>query len=397
MAEEGGTDGYGSIFSFNPVTNIYNDLFNFNDSINGKYPFGSLFQAANGKLYGMTTQGGLFGYGIIFKFDISTSTFTKIHDFDSISGSYSSSTFIQALNGKLYAITGGGGVNNLGVIFTLDINSNTYTYIYNFDTIHGSNSSSSLIQDSLNGLFYGMTKSGGIYNYGVIFNIDTNNNYNVLYNFNDTLGKYPCGNLIIDPLNGNLYGLAVGGGANEDGVLFSFNINTNIYSDLIDFNGSGNGINPVGSLFLASNGLLYGTAEKGGIYNDGTIFHFNISDTICTKLIDMNNADGILPVANFIEVPTNVGIPNINIMELDISIYPNPFNKMTTLSIKGNASKKDYTLSIYNILGQEVRSIYAGNNKEKIISRENLPSGMYFYRLIDNTGQSVSGKLMIED
>jgi len=32
-----------------------------------------------------------------------------------------------------------------------------------------------------------------------------------------------------------------------------------------------------------------------------------------------------------------------------------------------------------------------------MINREDLSSGMYFYKLIDNKGSIVTGKLMIED
>ena len=40
-------------------------------------------QASDGKLYGMTSQGGSSGYGVIFSFDPSSSTYTKLKDFDS--------------------------------------------------------------------------------------------------------------------------------------------------------------------------------------------------------------------------------------------------------------------------------------------------------------------------
>ena len=43
---------------------------------------GSLIQASDGKLYGMTSHGGSNGYGVIFSFDPSTSTYTKLKDFD---------------------------------------------------------------------------------------------------------------------------------------------------------------------------------------------------------------------------------------------------------------------------------------------------------------------------
>jgi hypothetical protein len=91
------------------------------------------------------------------------------------------------------------------------------------------------------------------------------------------------------------------------------------------------------------------------------------------------------------------GINEITVNKPAINVYPNPFTTTTTLYINGVSNANDYSLFIYNLLGQEIRSTYIGSNKEVIISRKDLPSGMYFYKLIDNTGSITTGKLMIED
>ena len=49
---------------FDPSTNTYTKLKDFNYT-NGGYPYGSLMQATNGKLYGMTSGGGSIGDGVI--------------------------------------------------------------------------------------------------------------------------------------------------------------------------------------------------------------------------------------------------------------------------------------------------------------------------------------------
>ena len=43
-------------------------------------------QANDGKLYGMTASGGSSGFGVIFSFDPSSSTYTKLKDFDGTNG-----------------------------------------------------------------------------------------------------------------------------------------------------------------------------------------------------------------------------------------------------------------------------------------------------------------------
>ena len=64
--------------------------------------------------------------------------------------------------------------------------------------------------------------------------------------------------------------------------------------------------------------------------------------------------------------------------------YPNPFNPSTTIHYKLPHSSF-VTLSIYNILGQQVATLVrerqqAGDHRVKFRGN-GLPSGVYFYRL----------------
>jgi uncharacterized repeat protein (TIGR03803 family) len=79
------------------------------DGANGAIPQGSLMQASDGKLYGMTSYGGSSVAGDIFSFDPSTSTYTKLKDFDGINGRNPWGSLIEASDGKLYGMTYAGG------------------------------------------------------------------------------------------------------------------------------------------------------------------------------------------------------------------------------------------------------------------------------------------------
>ncbi len=85
MTSHGGSNNVGVIFSFDPSSSVYTKVKDF-DNINGRIPYGSLMQATDGKLYGMTPEGGSNGYGVIFSFDPSSSTYTKVKDFDYTNG-----------------------------------------------------------------------------------------------------------------------------------------------------------------------------------------------------------------------------------------------------------------------------------------------------------------------
>jgi len=75
--------------------------------------------------------------------------------------------------------------------------------------------------------------------------------------------------------------------------------------------------------------------------------------------------------------------------KLNVSIYPNPANKVVNLALRGNASKLEYTLLNYQ--GKEVYSKDFGSFSGSEIQQINLSAyarGIYYLRL--NTGDSVT-------
>ena len=109
------------------------------DSTDGAYPYGSLIQARDGKLYGMAYGGGSNDGGVIFSYDLASSTYTKLKDFDFTNGSYPYGSLFQASDGKLYGSTSDGGSNDYGVIFSFDPITSTYTKLIDYDGTNGAN------------------------------------------------------------------------------------------------------------------------------------------------------------------------------------------------------------------------------------------------------------------
>jgi hypothetical protein len=64
--------------------------------------------------------------------------------------------------------------------------------------------------------------------------------------------------------------------------------------------------------------------------------------------------------------------------------YPNPFNSSTTISYN-IPTRSSVTLTVFNILGQQVATIREGTHEAgtyvQIFDASTLPSGIYFYRL----------------
>jgi uncharacterized repeat protein (TIGR03803 family) len=296
VTSSGGLYDFGIVFEFNPNTNTYTKIADFN-SQNGASPEGALL-LVNGLLYGTTLSGGANGTGVIFECNPVTNTIVKKIDLISATGINPYGSLLLASNGKLYGMTSAGGVNNVGVIFEYDISLNLYVKKIDFGTAGaiGSNPYGSLIEAS-NGKLYGMTKNGGINGNGNIFEYDYNTN--ICSNKINNIGS-PYGSLT-EALNGKIYGLSFNGGLNGLGHLFEYNPNTSGYSIKYSFPNNGSAAKPYGSLLEASNGKLIGMLSGANNNTPGIIFDYNPSTSTVNNLHTFNTINGALPMGSLIE------------------------------------------------------------------------------------------------
>ncbi len=290
MTYEGGTNNYGVLFEYDAATSIYTKKLDFNGSANGRYPIGNLMQAGNGKLYGLTSDGGTNFVGVLFEYNLTTNVYTKKMDFNSASsGSTPSGSLVEAPNGKLYGMTAIGGTNGLGVLFEYDYTTSTYTKKFDFNgTLKGSKPMGTLVK-ATNGKLYSLTYQGGTSDCGVLFEYDAaSNGYTKRFDMSGhgkMAGNKPQGSLV--EVNGKLYGTTYIGGTKDFGVLFEYDPIFNIYTKKIDFNGTLNGSTPCNALMKASNGKLYGVTFSGGVNDDGVLFEYDASTGIYTKKVDL--------------------------------------------------------------------------------------------------------------
>ncbi len=78
-----------------------------------------------------------------------------------------------------------------------------------------------------------------------------------------------------------------------------------------------------------------------------------------------------------------------------VTVYPNPFTTSTILHTDKILSAA--TLTVYNSIGQEVKQIINISGQTVTISRDNLPSGLYFLRLRQDNKVITTDKLVITD
>ena len=119
-------------------------------------------------------------------------------------------------------MTSGGGNYDRGTIFRTKPDGTGYSTLLDFDGSNGSYPYGSLIFDGT--FLYGVTDSGGLYDFGTIFKIkpDGTGYINLLDFDGATNGSYPDGSLISDGTF--LYGMTIYGGTYNDGVIFKYQI-----------------------------------------------------------------------------------------------------------------------------------------------------------------------------
>jgi uncharacterized repeat protein (TIGR03803 family) len=109
-------------------------------------------------------------------------------------------------------------------------------------------------------------------------------------------GISPGGSLYMDS-NGNLFGTTATGGAYGYGTVFEIAEPSNAYSTLVSFTGNGGAYSGADPLGLTSDGRgnLLGTTQGGGSSNDGTIFELAGSNHAFSSILSFTGIVGNFP------------------------------------------------------------------------------------------------------
>jgi len=209
-------------------------------------------------------------------------TLTVLHTFTGPEGAAPMAPLVLGHDGNYYGTTFTGGRNSLGNVFKMTP-AGSVTDLYDFCSqagcTDGVEPEAGLVLGS-DGNFYGTTSAGGPTGGGVVFKITSGGSYTVIHNF-CSVGGCLDGGASLAPLvlasDGNFYGTAVAGGANQIGVIFRISPG-GTYTKLYSFDQT-HGENPHG-LIQARDGLLYGTTEEGGANGYGTVYKTTLSGSV---------------------------------------------------------------------------------------------------------------------
>ena len=245
------------------------------------------------ELWATTFIGGSNNAGFIFKMDGDGGNYQIVHEFDGAEGgSNCYAGLIEGQNGLFYGMTGSGGRYDNGVIFSYNRAYNTFNIEYDFE--NEVRPWGRLTQAS-NGKLYGYSSEG----LGEIFEFDpTTKQLSVVHSFSSSPGQFVLSEgYLIQASSNHLWGTTLGGGNTNGGILFEFNIETHDFVVKHHFTHA-TGTSPAQALLRGSNGKLYGTTYSGGNNSRGVLFEYDLTSDTYTDKVHLEN-----PTSNF-----NIGL-----------------------------------------------------------------------------------------
>ena len=257
---------------------------------NGAGPGG--LTLSGGTLYGTTIIGGVNNLGTVFSIPAGGGPITDLASFNGTNGDYLNADLTLS-GGTLYgtASQGGAGYSSgnigIGAVFSVPVGGGGATALATFSGGNGSNPGAGLTLSADGKTLYGTTALGGsdIHTYaGVVFSVPVGGGTpTAVANFTGPNGYHPSADLTLSADGKTFYGTTTGGGANNDGTVFSVPVGGGALTTLFSFSGA-NGADPIGGLTLSADGkTLYGTTEYGGVgftgsfSGDGTVFSLGLA------------------------------------------------------------------------------------------------------------------------
>lgn len=220
-ASTGGTAGNGTLFAVNTDGNDFTNLHNFSskdsNGINsdGAKPNGGLL-LANNIIYGTAQNGGGNGFGTVYSVHTDGSAFMTLYSFTGSNDGANPMAGLFLTNNILYGSTANGGANNSGTLFTININGSGFSNFYTFNGFtDGANPQSRLVGDSL----YQINPNGGSSFEGSILQIGADGSNPISLSFQSANGSQPSGPPIFSGYT--LFAVASFGGSAGNGTLWS--------------------------------------------------------------------------------------------------------------------------------------------------------------------------------
>jgi uncharacterized repeat protein (TIGR03803 family) len=233
VTSRGGTWDSGVLYQLttkNGKTYSESVLYSFGDLADASTPSGPILLDSSGNLYGVTSLGGAFNQGTLYKFvpaangQLATESLLYSFGGSTTTGSYPDGNLVFDVGGDIYGVTNGGGdAAGDGVVYMLTPTKTTWTesILFSFTTDTGTNPVGGLSWNHKTNQLYGTTSSQNMHpaGDGTIFKLSPPAvkggtwTQATLFQFTYRVnGGYPTGAVTLDSKTGTLYGTAINGG-----------------------------------------------------------------------------------------------------------------------------------------------------------------------------------------
>lgn len=281
----GGSQGKGVLFKVKTDGTSYTKLIEFDGVSKGANGAATPLLGSNGKLYAMTQRGGTNDSGIIFSVSTDGTGFTKLLDLNgTASGKYPLGSLIEASDGYVYGMTSEGGANNVGVSFKIMKDGNNFTKLLDFNGTNGASPQLGPLLEMQPGLFIGMTYRGGPSDAGIIFTITSTGTFTLFKDFPQP-AALPESIVSNGNFNG-IFGLATSGGTYGGGAVFTANNDGTGYQNLVNL--QGDFLYPV-CLTRSRDNTLWGVGREGVISFNYFLFRVNEDGTNYQRIAELDN------------------------------------------------------------------------------------------------------------
>lgn len=307
VTEHGGAAGYGTVYRLSPsgaVTTLV-QFTGFGGATPGQSPRGTLVANGEDTLWGTSYSGSSSGQGIVFKYTLSTKTFSTLAQFFGAGanrGDHPYGGLVSDGAGSFWGTTFQGGSTSNGVIFKINSTTGALTVVTDFTgsagAAIGSLAQGRLVADAV-GFLWGTTQQGGAGNFGTVFKVNrTTGAVTSVAAFTGTVGaargEDPLAGLVSDDA-GYFWGTTASGGTGF-GTVFKVNAVTGAVTTVVSFTGSAGaakGSSPVCDLVSDNLGNFWGTTASGGTGNYGTIFKVNAGTNALTTVAEFTDTGAI--------------------------------------------------------------------------------------------------------
>lgn len=272
------------------------------------YPADNSVQGTYGEewCFGSTYGGGELNNGSVYRVKPDGSGFQTIASFDLSNGLIpAQSPAMNSSRTALFGVTTQAGDSGLGVIYTVDLATNALSEVASLSpNVTGTTPQGSvIIQD---GVLYGQTGQNGGNQGGAIWSMTIGNTQSLkqLHSFaygSTTDAAIPFGALSYNPNDGLLYGQAFNGAANGIGGLYSLNPDGTNYQLRYSFSEATGGMPQMGSPLIAGDGLIYSNQWLGGANGFGTILAFNPVTNQAQVIFNYTQDSGTHPYSTLAE------------------------------------------------------------------------------------------------